>query len=135
MTRPRRSIVGGLLLWLLRLALAPASTLSGFRTWVVEECPVAPGRRAQRSAVRATTARARPLGTVSRPGPRGVRAGTKTAAFLALVTERHGPLATVPVTEVSRISTELAPQAGLDTGAARTALRKAVLAARDGGFR
>ena len=40
------AILGGLLLWLLRLALAPASTLSGFRAWVLDECPVAPGRRA-----------------------------------------------------------------------------------------
>ena len=40
------AILGGLLLWLLRLALAPASTLAGFRAWVLEECPVAPGRRA-----------------------------------------------------------------------------------------
>ena len=39
------AILGGLLLWLLRLALAPASTLAGFRAWVLEECPVAPGRR------------------------------------------------------------------------------------------
>ena len=40
------AILGGLILWLLRLALAPASTLAGFRAWVLEECPVAPGRRA-----------------------------------------------------------------------------------------
>ena len=39
------AILGGLLLWLLRLGLAPVSTLAGFRAWVVEECPVAPGRR------------------------------------------------------------------------------------------
>ena len=41
------AILGGLLLWLLRLALAPASTLAGFRAWVLQECPVAPGRRAR----------------------------------------------------------------------------------------
>ena len=40
------AILGGLILWLLRLALAPASTLAGFRAWVLAECPVAPGRRA-----------------------------------------------------------------------------------------
>src|SRR6266576_4786030 len=40
------AVAGTCLLWLLRLALAPASTLAGFRRWVVEECPVAPGRRA-----------------------------------------------------------------------------------------
>jgi hypothetical protein len=38
--------VGALCLWLLRLALAPWSTLGGFRRWVIEECPVAPGRTA-----------------------------------------------------------------------------------------
>ena len=32
--------LGGLLLWLLRLALAPASTLAGFRAWVLAECPM-----------------------------------------------------------------------------------------------
>ena len=44
------AVLGGLILWLLRLALAPASTLAGFRAWVLEECPVAPGRRAARPA-------------------------------------------------------------------------------------
>ena len=42
------AILGGLLLWLLRLAVAPASTLAGFRAWVLAECPVAPGRRRPR---------------------------------------------------------------------------------------
>ena len=44
------AVAGGVLLWLLRLSLAPVSTLAGFRAWVVEECPVAPGRRAARTA-------------------------------------------------------------------------------------
>ena len=39
------AILGGLILWLLRLTLAPASTLAGFRAWVLAECPVAPARR------------------------------------------------------------------------------------------
>lgn len=39
------AILGGLFLWLLRLTLAPTSTLTGFRRWVLETCPVAPGRR------------------------------------------------------------------------------------------
>ncbi len=69
------AILGGLILWLLRLALAPASTLAGFRAWVLQECPVAPGRRAP-------TLRLAPA-----PHP---RKATKTARFLDLVTERHG---------------------------------------------
>ncbi len=45
------AIVSGMALWGLRLILAPASTLSGFRGWVLEECPVAPGRRAEVAAI------------------------------------------------------------------------------------
>jgi hypothetical protein len=115
------AVLGGLILWLLRLAVAPASTLAGFRTWVLQECPVAPGRRATSSPV------------PSRPGPQTVpRKATKTARFLSLVTERHGPLASIPLDRVAAISAALAPAAGLNTGAARAALRKAVLAARNG---
>jgi hypothetical protein len=110
------AIVGGLILWLLRLALAPASTLAGFRAWVLAECPVAPGRRAP---------------TRPAPSPHPWKA-TKTARFLSLVTERHGPLASIPLDRVAPISAHLAPVVGLNTGAARTALRKAVLSARNG---
>jgi hypothetical protein len=120
------AMLGGLVLWLLRLALAPASTLAGFRAWVLEECPVAPGRRAAR-----TTSPPAP----DRPGRgRGTvpRKATKTARFLDLVTERHGPLASVALDRVAAISAALAPSVGLNSGAARAALRKAVLAAQNG---
>jgi hypothetical protein len=113
------AILGGLILWLLRLALAPASTLAGFRAWVLQECPVAPGRRALT------------------PGPDQAsgavpRKATKTARFLSLVTERHGPLTSIPLSRVAAISAALAPAADLNPGAARAALRKAVLSARNG---
>ena len=111
------AILGGLILWLLRLALAPASTLAGFRAWVLAECPVAPGRRAPRLR----------LAPAPHPGK-----ATKTARFMDLVTERHGPLASIPLHRVAGISADLAPQLDLNTGAARTALRKAVLSARNG---
>jgi hypothetical protein len=113
------AIVGGLILWLLRLALAPVSTLVGFRAWVLEECPVAPGRR--------TLSPAQDQGEGTAP-----RKATKTARFLSLVTERHGPLAYIPLSRVASISAALAPVADLNPGAARAALRKAVLAARNG---
>jgi hypothetical protein len=121
------AILGGLVLWLLRLALAPASTLTGFRTWVISECPVAPGRRLAAAPVAAIIAPPSALGRRARDA----RPATKTARFLALVGERHGPLAAVPVREVSRIASALAPEIGLNTGAARTALRRAVLASQD----
>jgi hypothetical protein len=120
------AILGGLILWLLRLALAPVSTLAGFRAWVLEECPVAPGRRAARPA---------PPPAAVRPGRGGgtvPRKATKTARFLSLAAERHGPLASIPLDRVASISAALASSANLHVGAARAALRKAVLAARNG---
>jgi hypothetical protein len=114
--------VGGLVLWLLRLALAPVSTLAGFRAWVVGECPVAPGRRPAPGS-----------GPAGSPHPAGVAEKvTKTARFLSLVTERHGSLASIPLGRVAGIAATLAPLADLNTGSARAALRKAVLAARNG---
>ena len=51
------ALAGSMMLWLLRLSLAPRSTLAGFRSWVVTDCPVAPGLRpghvAELDAVRA----------------------------------------------------------------------------------
>jgi hypothetical protein len=137
------AVTGGVLLWLLRLTMAPASTLSGFRAWVLEECPVAPGRRAARPLPAVIQGRPRAGRAVVPPGAApqaatsqrqgsGPRGGTKTARFLALVAEHHGPLGAIPLGSVSRISTQVAPQAGLNTGAARTALRRAVLTAQDG---
>ena len=117
--------VGGLALWLLRLVLAPASTLAGFRAWVLEECPVAPGRRAPRLAPPAPNRPGRRIGTVPRKA-------TKTGRFLDMAAERHGSLASIPLDAVAGISADLAPLIGLHPGAARAALRKAVLAARNG---
>jgi hypothetical protein len=123
------AILGGLLLWLLRLGLAPRSTVAGFRNWVVDECPVAPGRLAPRRGPALAPVPATGRRRTSRPER---RAGSKTSRFLTLVVDRHGPLADLPVMEVSPICARLAPEVGLNTGAARTALRRAVLAARDG---
>jgi hypothetical protein len=168
----------GLALWLLRLSLAPRSTAAGFRDWVIEECPVAPGRRAGRPAPAAIplpapaplpagaagpagsgregnrlpaditgsgdrgrdtdTARAATASTTagtgtpyrSRRTQARTRDGrTKTARFLDMVTAEHGPLAGIPLESVARICAVSAPLADLNTGSARTALRRAVLAA------
>jgi hypothetical protein len=164
----------GLALWLLRLSLAPRSTAAGFRLWVIEECPVAPGRTAVRAArlpapalppsgtprpagpgrpgddlpgartdggdcapdpCPVQPAGAPPAGPGTPPAPprptsRARRGQTKTARFLALVTEQHGPLTAIPLGSVARICAASAPQVGLNPGSARTALRRAVLAAQ-----
>jgi hypothetical protein len=133
------AVLGGLLLWLLRLGIAPASTLAGFRAWVLEECPVAPGRRA-RAASREHSAEIAPRPARAIParaagGPRrggGAQARTKTARFLGLVADRYGPLESFPLSDVSRVSSELAPQAGLHPGAARAALRRHVQSLQNG---
>jgi hypothetical protein len=90
---------------------------------VLEECPVVPGRRAALPSAPARPGQGRE--TVPRKA-------TKTARFLDLVTERHGPLAAIALSRVAEISAALAPAADLNTGAARTALRRAVLAAQNG---
>ena len=139
--------VGGVFLWLLRLVLAPASTLAGFRRWVLEECPVAPGRRVTSAAARPVPAPKVGQGrratssptTTGGDGPDRLgagfrtRPGSKTHQFLALVAERYGPLPQLPLASVARVCSELAPEVDLDPGAARTALRRHVLAARNGG--
>ena len=56
----------------------------------------------------------------------------KTARFLALVVSRYGLLEDFPLVDVSRVSTELAPEVGLDPGAARAALRRHVQSLRNG---
>jgi len=95
---------------------------------VLEECPIAPGSRANHPAPEVAAAPS--LLVIGRrqrgSGPRG---DTKSARFLALVTEHHGPLSAIPLDNVARIAATLAPQVELNTGAARTVLRRAVLAA------
>jgi hypothetical protein len=135
------AIVGGLVLWLLRLAVAPASTLAGFRAWVVEECPVAPGRRGRPARRdRQTIGAGGSVRAITRApdaaAPRGgAREGTKTARFLALVAGRYGPLEAFPLAEVSRVSSDLAPEADLDPGAARSALRRHIQSLQNGSTR
>ena len=94
-----------------------------------------------RNARSPPAAAARPAPPASVPAPKaaavpppgsGHRGETKTARFLALVTEQHGPLAAIPLEAVAKTSAALAPQVGLNTGSARAALRRAVLAARNG---
>jgi Protein of unknown function (DUF2637) len=144
------TVLTGVLLWALRLVLAPASTLHGFRGWVLDECPVAPGRRVLPAVADVTALSSaptpgsaviippppspnQPSPNQPRPSrPRGPRGESKTARFLALVQERYGELAGIDPAKVSRICSDLAPEVGLHPGAARSALRPLVLAAQNG---
>ncbi len=104
------AVAAGLVLWLLRLTLAPVSTLAGFRAWVVGECPVAPGRR-QAPAPR----------PASSPHPAGVpQEATKTARFLNLATERAGSLAQIPLDRVAGIAADLERRSSNGIGLCRS---------------
>jgi hypothetical protein len=115
-----------LILYLLRLVLAPPSTAAGLRRWLLLKTPLPAARPP------AVTSHAQRKAITGSRGPAGPRPESKTARFLALVEQRHGPLASFSPERVSPTCTELAAEVGLDAGAARTALRRAVLAARDG---
>src|ERR1022692_916801 len=119
------AMLGGTALWLLRLLLAGPSTLSGFRTWVIEECPVAPGRKAiledqSLSAVNAAPALA---GHPARGRQRQRRDGmpTKRDRLVSLAGEQRN-LACIPLGEVSRLATVLAQEIGYSAGTARREL-------------
>jgi len=120
-------VIGAFLLWVLRLAMDPGGTVRGFRAWVLST-PASPRPRAVAVTATRVISPGKPKAIASGP-----RDGTKTSRFLALVTEKYGPLDRFPLDRVSPVSSELAPGAGLDTAAARGALGKAVKAAQNGG--
>ena len=125
------AVAGAVLLWALRLALAPFSTLAGFRRWVVEECPVAPGRKA---------AAAHPVPLAIVPGGqspalplRRRRADGKPRKqdlLIALASQRHD-LHRLPLNRVARIAGEIGAEVDLHQGTARRVLKAHVQALQD----
>jgi hypothetical protein len=116
------AIIGGLILWLLRLTLAPASTITGFRRWALDECPVAPGRKAPQPALQApdrglheqlSASPHAPVRQLTKPG--------KQARLLALATGRHD-LASIPLKQVSGIANTIGAEVSLSPGTARRVL-------------
>jgi hypothetical protein len=130
-------LAGAVVLWLLRLALAPPSTLKGFHGWV-KSLPAAPPAREGAADDQPAVTGAGPEPVTRPPAPpamhagRGPRGGTKQDQFLTLVIARYGPLAEFDLTAVSRAAAELAPEAELHPGTARKILRAHVLAAQNG---
>jgi len=125
------AIIGGLFLWLLRLALAPPSTIAGFRRWALEECPIAPGRKAAppapqpggRALLRPPRRR-RPAGRLNgRPG--------KQDRLLALAGARHD-LTRLPLKQVSGIANTIGAEVDLSPGTARRVLLAHVRALQNG---
>jgi hypothetical protein len=122
------AIAGVILLWLLRLALAPASTLVGFRRWVVDECPVAPGRTGSTGGADPPPAQLLPE-AVAVPLTRRRADGRprKQDLLIALASQRHD-LRRLPLNRVARIAMDIATEVDLHPGTARRVLRAHVRA-------
>jgi len=115
------AVVGGMFLWLLRLALAPRSTLGGFRRWALDECPIAPGRKATPNAARATSSQlSKPTRRRHSPTRRTGSPG-KQDRLIVLAGQRHD-LATVPLAQVSTIANAIGAEVSLSPGTARRVL-------------
>ncbi len=126
------AVAGAVVLWLLRLALAPASTLAGFRRWVVEECPAAPGRTAipGPAAVLALP----PAGLPPDNGTRRRRPGGRPAKqdlLIALASQRHD-LPRLPLSRVAGIAAQIGAEVDLHPGTARRVLRAHVRSLHNG---
>jgi hypothetical protein len=119
------AVAGACLLWLLRLALAPASTLAGFRRWVVEECPVAPGRTAPPASSEPHALP--PASPPNRVRRRADGKPRKQDLLIALASQRHD-LRTVPLNQVARIASDIGAEVDLHRGTARRVLRAHVQA-------
>ena len=122
------AVAGAMALWLLRLALAPASTLTGFRRWTVEECPVAPGRKAP-APLPAPPAALPPAELPAFPPSRRSSNGKphKQDLLIALASQRYD-LRRTPLNRTSRIAGQIAAEVGLHPGTARRVLRAHVQA-------
>ncbi len=130
------AILGGVILWTLRLALAPPSTIVGFRRWVIEECPIAPGRRAF-PVPHAPALPAAPVIAAAKSGgaPKRRRPGQpgKQDRLLALASDRHD-LRTLPLKQVSSIANQIGAEIDLSRGTARRVLLAHVRALQNGGM-
>jgi len=122
------AVAGAMALWLLRLALAPASTLTGFRRWTVEECPVAPGRKAPTPPPATPVTQPPAELPAFPPGRRGSNGKPhKQDLLIALASQRYD-LRRTPLNRTARIAAQIAAEIGLHPGTARRILRAHVQA-------
>jgi hypothetical protein len=107
------------------------STLGGFRRWALDECPIAPGRKATPKTGRAMSPHPRPPTQRKRSPARRTSSPGKQDRLLALAGQRHD-LTTVPLTHVSRIATAIGAEVSLSPGTARRVLLAHVRAVQNG---
>jgi hypothetical protein len=119
---------GQTFLYSLRFVLAPPSTAKGVRRLVLEAAPlpeITPVITDAPVTRKPVTARTRKAIT------RTSRAGSKTARFLELVTDKYGDPSQLDRSQVGPVTRELAGQAGIDQGNARTVLYRAIAARQE----
>lgn len=97
----------GISLWVLRLGLAPVTTCKGFRAWVLDEAPVAPGRRA-----------------LPAPGPTATPSALPSGERPALEAGPSTPLANGPSSPASTSSAPSSDGPSTETGRTRSRTRK-----------
>ena len=128
-------LAGRWLLYGMRFAVDRRGTAAGLRQAILDAAPLSESSRQpanlRGSLVSPTDGISGDDGVDERPRSRP-RKDSKTARFLALVQQNHGPLGQLDPADVYRISAELAPRVRLNAGSGRAALRSAVLAAQDG---
>ena len=115
-------VAGHVLLWLLRLVVAPASTLAGIRRWLISETSAAPRYRAARSADMVPAASQPARQQRSANGKLG-----KQDLLIALAAQRHD-LHALPLDQVAAIAGGIAGDVDLHPGTARRVLRAHVRA-------
>ena len=124
------ALIGGLFLWLLRLALAPLSTIAGFRRWASRNAPSPPAAKPPRPSHAAPhaghPADRGPGNTHRDPKPPG-----KQARMIALAAQRHD-LTTLPLRQVSGIANTIGAEVDLSPGTARRVLLAHVRALQNG---
>jgi hypothetical protein len=114
------AVIGAAFLWLVRLGMAPVSTIVGFRRWVIDECPAAPAPTTPKPRQRPKAISSASGQKNLPPSHRSAKPG-KQAQLIALAAERHN-LAAIPVKSVSKIATGVASEIGLAPGTARRVL-------------
>ena len=121
-------VAGRVLLWLLRLVLAPASTLAGFRHWLITETPAAPRHPAAPRPLPSLACPGRRCQRQFAPSPRAANGKPgKQDLLIALAAQRYD-LRSLPLRQVAAIAVAIAEDIDLHPGTARRVLRAHVQA-------
>jgi hypothetical protein len=130
-------------LWLLRLLLAPVSTLAAFRRWVITACPPPVQSAVLSQAMPGQIPAGTPPARTSVPSPdtatahqfvplrRGAKGKPCKQDLLIALASQRNDLRTIPLTAVAAIATQISTEIDLHPGTARRILRAYVQTLQD----